>query len=142
MACAFKSALFKPAPFMRALRLLPAFGAGLVALSSVPAQAHEPRLGPRGGALVDAGAYHVEVVSKDAVLDVFVSDINDKPLSATGFKGLAILAVAGKSLRVTLEPAGDGGKLSGAAPAALPARVKGAVQITGPDGKTATAKLN
>lgn len=116
-------------------------GLALVASLSI-VQAHEQRVGPRGGALVDAGSYHVELVTKDKAVELFVSDSNDKPLSATGFKALAILAVAGKSIRVTLEPAPDGSKLVGAAPDALPARVKGAIQLTGTDGKTSTGRIN
>lgn len=106
------------------------------------AWAHEQRTGPRGGALVDAGTYHVELVTRDKAVEVFVSDAQDKPLPATGFKALAILAVSGKSVRVTLEPAPDGSKLVGSAAEALPARVKGAVQLTGADGKTSTGRIN
>lgn len=106
------------------------------------AQAHEPRKGPRGGALVDAGDYHIEVLPQGSGLDVYLSDTADKPLKANGFKGLAILAIAGKTVRVPLEAAADGAKLTGAAPSPLAPPVKGAVQITAPDGKTATSKLN
>lgn len=117
--------------------------AGLALTTSLmPAIAHEQRVGPRGGALVDAGTYHVELVTRDKAIEIFVSDAQDKPLPAAGFKALAILAVAGKSVRVTLEPAPDGSKLVGAAAETLPARVKGAVQLTGADGKTATGRIN
>lgn len=106
------------------------------------AQAHEQRIGPRGGALVDAGSYHVELVTRDKTVEIFVSDAQDKPLPAAGFKALAILAVAGKSIRVMLEPSVDGARLEGTAAQTLPARVKGAVQLTGSDGKTSTGRLN
>jgi hypothetical protein len=106
------------------------------------ANAHEQRVGPRGGMLVDAGSYHVELVTREKAVEIFVSDAQDKPLAASGFKALAILAVAGKSVRVMLEPSPDGAKLVGTAPEALPTRVKGAVQLTGSDGKTATGRIN
>ena len=106
------------------------------------AQAHEPRKGPRGGALVDAESYHIEVLAQGGGLDVYLSDIADKPLPAASYKGLAILAIAGKTVRVPLEATADGAKLTGAAPAPLALPLKGAVQITAPDGKTATGKLN
>ncbi len=122
------------------MRSLPAVLALVFGLSA--AQAHEQRLGPRGGALVDAGAYHVELVVAEKTVEIFVSDAGDKPLVATGFKALAILAVGGKSIRVTLEPAADGSKLTGQAGETLPKRVKGAVQLTGSDGKTATGRIN
>jgi len=111
-------------------------------VSLAVAQAHEQRVGPRGGALVDAGTYHVELVTREKAVEIFVSDANDKPLAASGFKALAILAVAGKSVRVTLAPSPDGEKLVGEAPEPLPARVKGAVQLTGSDGKTSTGRIN
>jgi hypothetical protein len=122
-----------------ALRALVA--AALLILSPMAAMAHEPRKGPNGGALVDAGNYHIEVIGKGTTLDVLVSDQNDKPLPATGFKALAILVVDGKTQRVTLEPTADGSRLTGTAPVALPA-VKGAVQLTDRAGKTATGRVN
>lgn len=114
----------------------------ILAASLSLAAAHEQRVGPRGGALVDAGTYHVELVTRDKAIEIFVSDQNDNPLPAAGFKALAIFAIAGKSVRVTLEPAPDGAKLVGSAPEPLPARVKGAVQLTRSDGKTATGRIN
>jgi hypothetical protein len=117
--------------------------ASLILIASLAGvEAHEQRTGPRGGALVDAGTYHVELVTRDKAVEIFVSDAQDKPLPATGFKALAILAVAGKSVRVTLEPSPDGAKLVGSAADPLPSRVKGAVQLTGADGKTSTGRIN
>lgn len=121
---------------MRAKALLLA-----LALVAAPALAHEPRKGPNGGALVDAGSYHIEVIGAGARVDVLVSDANDKPLPATGFKALAILVVDGKTARIPLEPTADGRKLTGTAPASLSV-VKGAVQLTDKDGKTATGRVN
>lgn len=103
--------------------------------------AHEPRKGPNGGDLVDAGAYHIEVAAKGTTLDVFVSDNIDRPVSTAGFKALAIIVIDGKTQRVALEPTGDSKKLSGIAPAAVTV-VKGAVQLTAPDGTTATGRVN
>jgi hypothetical protein len=110
-------------------------------LLTVPALAHEPRKGPNGGALVDAGSYHIEVIGSGSTIDVLVSDATDKPVPATGFKALAIIVIDGKTQRVQLEPTADGKKLTGTAPAVLTA-VKGAVQLTDRDGKTATGRIN
>lgn len=110
--------------------------------ATLAASAHEQRVGPNGGALVDAGTYHIELVTAGQTVQVFVSDANDKALSASGFKALAILAVDGKSTRVALEASPDGSRLVGQAGAPLPGRVKGAVQLTGSDGKTATGRIN
>ena len=122
------------------MRLLTA--AAFCAMTLVAAFAHEPRKGPNGGALVDAGkSYHVEMVAKgsDEVV-VILSDLNDKPVLSEGFKANAILIVAGKTQRFALVPAG-GSRLVGKAPVDIPPGTKGAVQLTAPDGATAQAKF-
>ena len=103
--------------------------------------AHEPRKGPNGGDVVDAGAYHIEIVGKGTAVNVFVSDNQDRPLSATGFKALAIIVIDGKTQRVVLEPTTNGETLSGLAPMPIKT-IKGAVQLTDKDGKTATGRVN
>lgn len=113
----------------------------MLTLGMAPAFAHEPRKGPNGGALVDAGTYHIEVIGSGTTLDVIVSDAADKPVPATGFKALAIIVIDGKTQRIPLEPTADGKKLTGTAPAVL-ASLKGAVQLTDRDGKTATGRVN
>ncbi len=112
-----------------------------LALFATPALAHEPRKGPNGGELVDAGSYHIEVIGRGATVEVLVSDLTDKPLSASGFKAMAILVIDGRTQRIALEPTADGKKLVGTAPAPI-TTVKGAVQLTDRDGKTATGRIN
>jgi hypothetical protein len=112
--------------------------ASLIAVA-VPAAAHDVEKGPHGGRMADAGSYHVELVAKDNTVDVFLTGADDKPVSATGFKGTAILVVDGKAQRIVLEA--TGAKLTGKAGVPLPAQPKGAVQLTAPDGKTASAKF-
>ena len=73
----------------------------LACLFASPALAHETT-GPNGGKLVDAGAYHVELVAKGRNVEVYLTDSADKPLPAAGFKGTAILVVDGKPQRLTL----------------------------------------
>jgi hypothetical protein len=96
--------------------------------------------GPHGGRLADAGDYHVELVAKDGGIEVYVVDHSEKPLSLSGFKGLAILSIDGKSQRITLD-AGDGGKMTGKVTGNLPKQPKGVIQITPPGGKTVSAKF-
>ena len=103
-------------------------------LSATQAFAHEAK-GPNGGRVIDAGNYHVELVVGGTDVAVFVSDSDNKPVTLTGFKAIAILNAGGKAQRVALTPAE--GKLSGKAETALPASVKGVVQLTAPDGKVA-----
>jgi hypothetical protein len=95
--------------------------------------------GKHGGQMVEAGDYHVELVSNDGIVEVHLSDHDDKPVPIAGYKGLAILSVAGKSQRIVLEV--EDGKLTGKAGGALPSQPKGVVQITPPNGKTVSAKF-
>ncbi len=102
--------------------------------------AHGPKVGANGGVQADAGNYHVEIVAKGAVLDVYLRDQNDKAVNADGHKGTAIFVVEGKAQRLPLTPAGDN-RLTGTSPVALPAAIKGAVQIIIPSGGTVQAKF-
>jgi hypothetical protein len=95
--------------------------------------------GKNGGQMVEAGDYHVELVTNDGIIDVYVSDHDDKPMPIAGYKGLAILSIGGKSQRIVLET--GVGKLTGKAGGALPKQPKGVVQITPPGGKTVSAKF-
>jgi hypothetical protein len=101
--------------------------------------AHEGT-GHRGGRLVEAGPYHIELVTKDRTVEVTIYDAKEKTVSPAGFKGTAILVVGGKPARVVLTPAEAG--LSGEAEMTLGANPKGVVQITGPDGAAASGKFN
>ncbi|SOR30644.1 conserved protein of unknown function; putative exported protein [Methylorubrum extorquens] len=109
-------------------------------LAATTVCAHETS-GQHGGRVTDAGKFHVELVAKGETVEVFLSDGEQKPVAAAGFKGTAILVVGGKPARVPLEPA-DGNRLSGKAAVALGDSPKGAVQLTGPDGATASGKFN
>ena len=104
--------------------------------------AHDPRPGPNGGLKVDAGTrYHAELVAKGTPeVALFLYDAADKPIPSAGFRAQAILVIDGKTQRFALQPT-DGSKLVGTAPVAVPAGVKGAVQLTAPDGSTAQAKF-
>lgn len=111
-------------------------------LAATPALAHDPRPGPNGGLKVDAGAkHHAELVANGTPnVVVFLYDQDDKPVLAAGYRGNAILVVEGRTQRFPLQ-AGEANRLVGSAPVAVPRGVKGAVQITGPDGATAQARF-
>jgi hypothetical protein len=115
---------------------------GVFALMIATAHAHEPRTGPNGGRLVDAGdRYHVELVangSQDVVLYLF--DAEDRPIPSEGFSGNAILVVDGKTQRFALKPDAET-RLSGQAPVGIPLGTKGAIQLKTPDGASAQAKF-
>lgn len=104
------------------------------------AYAHGPEKGRNGGRQVDAGDYHVELVAKDKRLAVYISDENEKPVDAKGFKATGIFVVGGKAQRIELTPEAAN-KLSGASGVPLPADLKGAVQIALPTGGTVQAKF-
>ncbi|MBP2151285.1 hypothetical protein [Xanthobacter flavus] len=109
-------------------------------LLATPLLAHEPGTGAHGGVRVDAGHYHAELVADGTpAVSLYLSDGSDKPVPADGFKANAILLVDGKAQRFPLTPAG-GSRLAGTAAVAVPKGVKGAVQLTAPDGTTAQAK--
>jgi hypothetical protein len=112
---------------------------GIALLVGLPAYAHEPKAS-HGGRVAEAGPYHVELVAKDTAIEVFLTGENDQPVDPKGFKGVAIFNLAGKAERITLAPSEN--NLSGTASTALPAKPKGAVQLTAPDGKTATARFD
>ena len=94
-----------------------------------------------GGRAVEAGEYHVELVTKADAVDVYLPITTTRRSASAGYKGLAILVVDGKSQRIVLEPAGKS-RLSGKAAGALPSAPKGVVQITPPNGKTVQARFN
>lgn len=110
-------------------------------LSTLPVAAHEAAKGRNGGWRVDAGKYHTELVADGTTkVTIFVSDVDDKPLPAAGFKATAILVVDGKTQRFGLEPA-EGSKLVGTSPVPIKSGVKGVIQLTAPDGAIVQGKL-
>jgi hypothetical protein len=117
-----------------------AFALAASLLATSVAMAHAPRPGPNGGLKVDAGAYHAELLANGTdMVSVYLFDADDKPVDSAGFKANAILIVEGKPARFPLEPAGTN-LLTGKAPGQVEAGVKGAIQITAPDGSTLQAK--
>jgi hypothetical protein len=113
---------------------------GVAMLATLPAYAHDAK-SLHGGRLADAGPYHVELVTEDTAIAIFLIGENGKPVDPKGFKAVAIFNLGGKAERITLAPS-EKDRLSGTAATALPANAKGAVQLTAPDGKTATARFD
>lgn len=112
----------------------------VLAMAAAPGFAHEAGIGPNGGPTADAGKYHAElVVNGSTTVTVYLTDEAGKPVAVTGFKANAIFIAGSQPVRFPLMP-GDATKLVGTAPVALPLGVKGAIQITAPDGSTAQAK--
>ena len=122
---------------MRTISILAVVGSLLLTTAVV---AHGPAKGPNGGRQADAGDYHVELVTKDTDLTVYLRTDKDKDVEATGHKATAFLVIGGKPQWIELVPAG-GNRLSGKSAEPVSATSKGAVQITAPSGKTAQAKF-
>lgn len=118
------------------------FATFILAVTAAAALAHDPRPGPNGGLKVDAGTrYHVELLARGTTgVVLFLFDASDQPIAATGFRANAILVIDGQTHRFALQP-GEGSRLVGTSPVAVPAGVRGAVQITAPDGTTAQARF-
>jgi hypothetical protein len=104
------------------------------------AHAHGPERGKNGGRQVDAGRYHIELVAKDRSLALYISDEQEVPIDASGFKATGIFVVGGKAQRIEIKHE-TANKLSGSSAVALPADLKGAVQIIVPGGGTVQARF-
>jgi hypothetical protein len=123
------------------VRALPALALAVALALTAPLAAHEAATGRNGGLRVDAGGYHTELlVDGSTSVVVFLSDVDDKPIPAAGFKATAILIIDGKPQRIELAPA-DASKLVGTAPSPVNLGVKGVVQLTAPGGETAQGKF-
>ena len=108
--------------------------------SAASVYAHEVEKGPNGGRIADAGDFHVEVVAKSNVIEVYLSDSSDKPVAPVGFKGIAILLIDGKQQRIALDQAGVD-RLTGKTTGTPSANVKGVVQLTTPQGTSVQARF-
>jgi hypothetical protein len=125
---------------MKAMKL---FTLALVALLGAPVLtlAHAPKIGDHGGPQTNAGPFHLEVVVKDAALDVYLNSHAFKPVETAGYKGVATFkSLDGAPIRIPLTPAGDN-KLSGLAPSPLPAQLEGDVQIITATGGSVLGKF-
>jgi nitrogen fixation protein FixH len=118
------------------------FGAALaLSCASALAAGHAPSVGAHGGPQTAAGPFHVELVVHDAAVAVFLNSHGSQPIATTGFQGVAdFSAKDGKSVHVTLEPSGDN-RLSGAAPAPVPADGEVTVKITTAAGGVEVARF-
>jgi hypothetical protein len=142
MAAAVRSAAwFK---LFQEIAMKPNLFACSVFLLGAPALAfaHAPKIGEHGGVQADAGSFHVEVLAKDAKVEVWLHDHSAHTVASAGFKGVAIFKAAdGKPVRILLEPASEN-ELTGVSPSPLPAQIEGAVQITTPTGSVVKGKFS
>ena len=71
--------------------------AAALTTATFAALAHAPKVGVHGGPQVDAGSFHVEIVPRGTLLQVYLRDHSDKAVSTQGWKGIAILTIGGTS---------------------------------------------
>lgn len=106
----------------------------VAAMTATSASAHEkPVKGPNQGQLIHVDDAHYELVATNNALTLFISDNDTKPRSSVeGAKATATVLADGKTLSVTLAPAGAD-KLTGAGTfvATKALRVVVSVQETG-----------
>ena len=107
---------------------------------STAAIAHESDIAPHGGKRVDAGIYRVELVGSGTTVNVHIIGDDGSDIDTSTMSGVAILLIDNKPVRTPLAHSAPG-LLSGNAGVAVPEKVKGAVQLTGADGKTVQAKF-
>ena len=112
----------------------------LTLMLASPAAAHEAGIGPNGGVQVDAGPYHAELVPAGTMVSIHVTTEDGSAADTAKMSGTAILLIGGKPVRATLSPSAPG-VLSADTGVTVPADVKGAVQLLGPDGTTVQAKF-
>ncbi|GHE73575.1 hypothetical protein GCM10019059_36400 [Camelimonas fluminis] len=96
--------------------------------------------GPNGGRIGDAGAYHVEFVSKGNEASAFVYDHENKPVNAEKLGGSVTFLVEGDTVTAPLVPKG-GNRLDGVLPKALPDTGRVVVTVQAPDGKQNQARF-
>lgn len=112
----------------------------LTLMLASPAAAHEAGIGPNGGVQVDAGPYHAELVPAGTMVSIHVTTEDGSAADTAKMSGTAILLIGGKPVRAPLAPSAPG-VLSADMGVAVPAGVKGAVQIMQSDGTTVQAKF-
>ncbi len=65
---------------------------------------HAHARGPHGGQVEEIAGTHVELVARDGELRLYLLDAQDKPASARGASGTAIVQAAGKQQTLRFEP--------------------------------------
>lgn len=85
------------------MRLICIFAA--TGLLLTPAAAHDMAKGANGGQVVDVKGHHIEFVTKDGAITLFLTDDKDKPITTSGASGRLVIQDAGATTTATLSPA-------------------------------------
>lgn len=116
--------------------------AAAATLMTFSAMADELAKGPNGGPVADSGGHHIELVTEQGKLVLFLTEgADDKPLSSAGVTGArAVVQSAGKTAVVQLTPE-EPNKLVGALAQTIGADAKVVVSATLADGHTVQARF-
>ena len=68
------------------------------------AAGHAHGKGPNGGQIGEIGDRHAELVARDGELRLYVLDAQDRPASASGASGTAIVQAGGRQQTLRFEP--------------------------------------
>ena len=122
--------------------LLAAFA--LMAPLPALAQRHDSHApGPNGGKIGELGNTHVELVARDGELRLYVLDAQDKPTSARGATGSAIVQAGGRNQTLRFEPGpGDAYLVARGEFAAKGGRVVASVALPGQPSRQARFALD
>ena len=111
------------------------------ALGQGHSHTHAP--GPNGGKIGELGNTHVELVARDGELRLYVLDAQDKPTSARGTSGSAIVQAGGRNQTLRFEPGpGDAYLVARGEFAAKGARVVASVVLPGQPSRQARFALD
>ncbi|SMH61568.1 hypothetical protein [Azospirillum agricola] len=106
------------------------------------ALAHGPSVGPHGGPVADAGAYHAELIVQGSEVVLYVTDGSDKPVDVTGAKAEATILANKQTQKVVLEPAGDNTLKGKANLTETPDGIKVVTALTMPGQKPVQARFD
>jgi hypothetical protein len=86
------------------MRLSYAIAAAGFLLTSSTVMAHDMEKGANGGQVVDFKGHHIELVTKDGAITLFLTDDKDKPIASKGASGRVIIQDAGATTTTDLTP--------------------------------------
>jgi len=106
---------------------------------TIPALAHGPEQGPKGGKLADSGAYHLELLVQGKQASVYLYDSQNKPVKLNAAAGSLLILVGGKQETLALTPKEEA--LNGTMNLELGRGLKAVVTINLPGEKPLQARL-
>lgn len=110
------------------------------ATPSAAQHSHGVQKGPNGGQVEDVAGIHLEFVASGTTLTFYVLDESNKPASAKGITGSALVVAGSDRETVTLAVDGENA-LKGELKKAVPSNAGVSVTIKTPAGKTGQARF-